>query len=523
MGTCRNGACTVSSRSCAPNRCNGSRCGQRCSEDPQCATPNVCVRGSCGKKPNGEPCAREHRQRVRLGDLRPGGLLRRRLRRFLRLLRAAPVGGGLHARCRPGRPIRRGCAPTRGPPPARATACATGGAGAGCTPAGTVCAPASCGDGVAQRVSRCDGAGACVAGATEACNPIVVCDQPGVACEKTCTSDSQCVSGTKCFEGRCGLLENGKACTGNGDCKSGFCVDGVCCDRACGGNNQNDCLACSREAGGADDGTLRHAGHRRPLQRRQRLHPGRRLLGRDLRGRGGRLHRQEPVPRRRHLRPGHRPLHDAAQDERLGLRRRQQVHRPATAAATGCAGAPRWSARRAASARSRPATRPPACARPSPAPTAPPAATAASAPGPTAACAGECVGSDPVVCAAGACHEAGPVRRRHRHLQPTQQGRRHPVRGRQPLHAGGSLHGGACLAGAPKSCASANVCQTAGTCDPADGQCKGGTARPDETPCDDDNLLHHRPIAARGACAPGASVSLPGRQRLPGGRRPATR
>src|SRR4029453_10018966 len=57
VGTCRSGACTVSSRTCAPNRCNGSRCGQRCSEDSQCATPNVCVRGSCGKKPNGEPCS----------------------------------------------------------------------------------------------------------------------------------------------------------------------------------------------------------------------------------------------------------------------------------------------------------------------------------------------------------------------------------------------------------------------------------------------------------------------------------
>ncbi|AKT43464.1 DNRLRE domain-containing protein [Chondromyces crocatus] len=47
----------------------------------------------------------------------------------------------------------------------------------------------------------------------------------------------------------------GVACQFGVDCLSGFCVDGVCCNSACGGNNQNDCQACSQAAGAAVDGT----------------------------------------------------------------------------------------------------------------------------------------------------------------------------------------------------------------------------------------------------------------------------
>ena len=47
----------------------------------------------------------------------------------------------------------------------------------------------------------------------------------------------------------------GIGCTGDGQCKSGFCVDGVCCDSACGGGKSGDCQACSVTAGAAKDGT----------------------------------------------------------------------------------------------------------------------------------------------------------------------------------------------------------------------------------------------------------------------------
>ena len=51
------------------------------------------------------------------------------------------------------------------------------------------------------------------------------------------------------------LKENAEACASNAECDSGFCVDGVCCATACGGGVQNDCQACSRAAGGTQDGT----------------------------------------------------------------------------------------------------------------------------------------------------------------------------------------------------------------------------------------------------------------------------
>jgi hypothetical protein len=37
-------------------------------------------------------------------------------------------------------------------------------------------------------------------------------------------------------------LANGAACGAGPQCKSGFCVDGVCCDKAC----NNGCMACSK-------------------------------------------------------------------------------------------------------------------------------------------------------------------------------------------------------------------------------------------------------------------------------------
>jgi hypothetical protein len=39
--------------------------------------------------------------------------------------------------------------------------------------------------------------------------------------------------------------ENAFACTDNGSCNSGWCVDGVCCDAPCGGGDPSDCQACN--------------------------------------------------------------------------------------------------------------------------------------------------------------------------------------------------------------------------------------------------------------------------------------
>ena len=49
--------------------------------------------------------------------------------------------------------------------------------------------------------------------------------------------------------------DQGGACSTDGQCKSGFCVDKKCCDTACGGGSGYDCQACSVTAGAAKDGT----------------------------------------------------------------------------------------------------------------------------------------------------------------------------------------------------------------------------------------------------------------------------
>ncbi|MBC7974611.1 MAG: hypothetical protein H7138_06455, partial [Myxococcales bacterium] len=47
----------------------------------------------------------------------------------------------------------------------------------------------------------------------------------------------------------------GQACSNDGQCSTGFCVDSRCCDVACGGNNKTDCQACARSITGGVDGT----------------------------------------------------------------------------------------------------------------------------------------------------------------------------------------------------------------------------------------------------------------------------
>lgn len=48
----------------------------------------------------------------------------------------------------------------------------------------------------------------------------------------------------------------GTVCTSNGQCGSGFCVDGYCCNEACGGSsNFTDCQTCAIARGGTINGT----------------------------------------------------------------------------------------------------------------------------------------------------------------------------------------------------------------------------------------------------------------------------
>jgi hypothetical protein len=256
VGVCQAGTCNVSSRRCNPFACNGNTCGTRCDSNTQCAAPNVCQDNSCGRIPNGSPCSEARPNECESGICAQG------------VCCGGPCAGSCMSCALPGKEgvcsaVAEGKAdPAKTCVDQKPASCGTNGrcdGKGGCQryAPGTVCSQPTCKAGMAQKASFCDAAGACPAPEVEVCTPIIVCNGAGNACEKTCTKDTQCKPDTKCFGGKCGLLEIGKACDEDSDCMSKSCVDGVCCNSKCVGdpkNPKNDCLACSVKAGAAKDG-----------------------------------------------------------------------------------------------------------------------------------------------------------------------------------------------------------------------------------------------------------------------------
>ena len=139
--------------------------------------------------------------------------------------------------------------------PAAPTACATARAAAGCTPAGTVCAPATCSGGHGPQGLALRRPGACLAGADGGLHPHRRLQRPGTACETTCTRDSQCVPGTKCFKGRCGLLDNGQPAPATPTASRGSASTASAATRPAGATTRTTARPAPRAAGAAADGT----------------------------------------------------------------------------------------------------------------------------------------------------------------------------------------------------------------------------------------------------------------------------
>ncbi len=140
------------------------------------------------------------------------------------------------------------CAQVSGTPHGARTACSGSGACSGACgtqptacdyPSSTTsCGQQMCADSVETLATSCDGTGACSPAPTTSCGAFLC---SGNACPTSCTGDGQCVPPAKCIGGVCqGTLPNTAVCSGNGDCSSGFCVDGVCCNIGCTG----ECQAC---------------------------------------------------------------------------------------------------------------------------------------------------------------------------------------------------------------------------------------------------------------------------------------
>ncbi len=117
--------------------------------------------------------------------------------------------------------------------------------------AGTVCDATTCADGMVT-APACDGLGFCVKAAVS-CAPYVACGSSS-ACATSCGSDQDCSTGAFCLtaDHTChGHFDLGAACTSDGECDSGHCVDEVCCNATC----DKGCEACtSAKKGAGNDG-----------------------------------------------------------------------------------------------------------------------------------------------------------------------------------------------------------------------------------------------------------------------------
>ena len=206
--------CTTDAQCPAGKYCNGLTCiptaanGTSCTIAGHCATGN-CVDGVCCDKACSGQCE------------------------------ACNVQGSIGV-----------CKPISGTPVPPRAACATDGSVCAGTCNGTVtatcsypstttrCRAPSCTANVATVAAACNGTGKCPALQTQACAPFVCGPSQCVA---MCTTNAECQAGRYCAGGMCiPLVEQGKACTADGQCKTGICVDGFCCDARC---NQQ-CEAC---------------------------------------------------------------------------------------------------------------------------------------------------------------------------------------------------------------------------------------------------------------------------------------
>ncbi len=119
--------------------------------------------------------------------------------------------------------------------------------GAACVVAGD-CVSNFCADGVCCNAACTGSCQACTAtkkgaGADGVCGNIAISTDP----------DNECFGAISCNgAGACGTQVAGSTCGANGECASGFCVDGVCCNTACN-TLCNACTAAKRGTG--TDGT----------------------------------------------------------------------------------------------------------------------------------------------------------------------------------------------------------------------------------------------------------------------------
>jgi hypothetical protein len=250
LGRCR----PPSVLDCAPYRCVGDACVNRCATDDDCVSPTVCQAGSCGKRPRGQACSAGSEcmsgfcvDGVCCDGACDGPCRSCALPSAMGVCMSAPAGAA---------DPRHTCVAQA------ASTCGTDGLcdGAGACrryKPGTVCAAEHCESNVFTPESTCDATGHCVAPDAVTCVPFA-CN--GTRCFAQCTADANCTSGNVCTANSCGKKPIGAFCSADGECASSVCAQGVCCATACTGPCKSCALSgtmgqCSNVAKDAPDPT----------------------------------------------------------------------------------------------------------------------------------------------------------------------------------------------------------------------------------------------------------------------------
>src|SRR6185295_13213057 len=225
-GTCGAAASTP----CAPYVCGATACVAACATSADCGAGFFCSGTTCvARRSNGTSCAAK-------GECQSGNCVDGVCcdTACTGSCAACDVAGKIGA-CTP---IPAGQDPGNECTDEGAAGCGHDGTcdGAGACrlyPSGTTCKATSCTGSDRTLASRCDGAGTCVASATQSCAPFVC--GPGGDCFTSCSTGAECLAPNQCAAGSCGKKPIGSVCATAPDCASGFCEQGVCCGSACGG------------------------------------------------------------------------------------------------------------------------------------------------------------------------------------------------------------------------------------------------------------------------------------------------
>jgi hypothetical protein len=239
---------------CSPYKCNGSKCGNVCTDDSQCVAPNTCVNGSCGPKPIGAICT---------------GAIQCQSGFCAQGVCCTTACEGVQCKSCNLANSKGTCSLVGADVPDPAgkctnsnTTCGTSGkcnADGSCkvTSAGIQCGAPVCSSNSLSVIpaATCNGLGACSTPAATMCTNNLTCANG--ACRTSCSVDGECTAGNFCLGGACKKKPLGAIATSASECASNFRVDGVCCSTSScsgpmcisGGTAYTPAATCNNAAG----------------------------------------------------------------------------------------------------------------------------------------------------------------------------------------------------------------------------------------------------------------------------------